>query len=121
MYVDPIKQDPSKMTLSERVEALYEESQCGSWYLDMKPWQRKELSREELYQYAEELFKVIHNLNDFLMEWTLYRCDYDTIDKIQEFLKTSTDKFPTDTEYDEGYKEGYKAAKELIADIMKGA
>lgn len=46
-----------------RLDQISEES-CGCWYLDMRPWQRKDLTKEELYQYAEEMRERLEKIFD---------------------------------------------------------
>lgn len=36
----------------------------GCWYLDMQPWQRQDLSKEELYEYAEQMREIINKVFD---------------------------------------------------------
>ncbi len=48
-------------------ELLYQISDMtctGCWYLDMQPWQRKDLSKEELYEYAEQMRETIIKVFD---------------------------------------------------------
>ena len=47
----------------ERLNLIEEETNV-CWYQDMQPWQRKDLSKEELYEYAEQMRFAIDRICD---------------------------------------------------------
>lgn len=66
-----IKTGTLSLSLEDKVKKyadhLYQISDmtCGScWYLDMQPWQRQDLSKEELYEYAEQMREIINKVFD---------------------------------------------------------
>lgn len=51
----------------DRLDKIAEETTVN-WYQTMLPWQRKELSQEELYKYAEEMRKALERILDITGE-----------------------------------------------------
>lgn len=47
----------------DRLDEIAEETTVN-WYQTMLPWQRKELSQEELYKYAEEMREALERILD---------------------------------------------------------
>lgn len=58
-----------KPTDWERLNLIEEETNV-CWYQDMQPWQRKELSQEELYEYAEQMRLALERIFDLSNEFT---------------------------------------------------
>lgn len=58
-----------KPTDWERLNLIEEETNV-CWYQDMQPWQRKELSQEELYEYAEQMRLALERIFDLSNEYT---------------------------------------------------
>ena len=58
-----------KPTDWERLDLITEETSV-CWYQDMQPWQRKELSREELYEYAEQMRLALDRIFDLSNEYS---------------------------------------------------
>lgn len=58
-----------KPTDWERLNLIEEETNV-CWYQDMQPWQRKELSQEELYEYAEQMRQALERIFDLSNEYT---------------------------------------------------
>ena len=54
-------------TDSQRLDRIAEETEVN-WYQTMQPWQRKDLSKEELYQYAEEMREALERVYDIATE-----------------------------------------------------
>lgn len=71
---DVLPQD--KPTDWERLDLIAEETSV-CWYQDMQPWQRKELSKEELYEYAEQMRLALDRIFDLSNEYSrgLYERD----------------------------------------------
>lgn len=65
-----------KPTDWERLDQIAEETSV-CWYQDMQPWQRKELSKEELYEYAEQMRLALDRIFDLSNEYSrgLYERD----------------------------------------------
>lgn len=64
---DVLPQD--KPTDWERLDLIAEETSV-CWYQDMQPWQRKELSKEELYEYAEQMRLALDRIFDLSNEYS---------------------------------------------------
>ena len=58
-----------KPTDWERLNLITEETDV-CWYQDMQPWQRKELSQEELYEYAEQMRLALDRIFDLSNEYS---------------------------------------------------
>lgn len=71
---DVLPQD--KPTDWERLDLIAEETSV-CWYQDMQPWQRKDLSKEELYEYAEQMRLALDRIFDLSNEYSrgLYERD----------------------------------------------
>lgn len=54
-------------SLEDRLDEIAEET-IVNWYQTMLPWQRKELSQEELYKYAEEMREALERIFDITGE-----------------------------------------------------
>lgn len=52
-----------EVILESRLDQIAEET-YSSWYQDMPHYQREELSREELFQYAEEMREALNRIFD---------------------------------------------------------
>lgn len=52
----------------DRLNIIAEETDVN-WYQKMQPWQRKELSQKELYQYAEEMRIALERIFDIAYEF----------------------------------------------------
>ncbi len=65
--IDVLPED--KPTDWERLN-LIEEETCVCWYQDMQPWQRKDLSKEELYDYAEQMRLALDRIFDLSSEYS---------------------------------------------------
>lgn len=65
-----------KPTDWERLNLIEEETNV-CWYQDMQPWQRKDLSKEELYEYAEQMRLALDRIFDLSNEYSrgLYEKD----------------------------------------------
>ncbi len=65
-----------KPTDWERLDQIAEETSV-CWYQDMQPWQRKELSKEELYEYTEQMRLALDRIFDLSNEYSrgLYERD----------------------------------------------
>lgn len=58
-----------KPTDWERLNLIEEETNV-CWYQDMRPWQRKTLSKEELYEYAEQMRLALERIFDLSNEYS---------------------------------------------------
>lgn len=58
-----------KPTDWERLNLITEETDV-CWYQDIQPWQRKELSKEELYEYAEQMRLALDRIFDLSNEYS---------------------------------------------------
>lgn len=58
-----------KPTDWERLNLITEETEV-CWYQDMQPWQRKDLSKEELYEYAEQMRLALDRIFDLSNEYS---------------------------------------------------
>ena len=56
-----------QQTDSQRLDRIAEETEVN-WYQTMQPWQRKDLSKEELYQYAEGMRQALERIYDITTE-----------------------------------------------------
>ena len=64
-------EDSEDINLDKIVEVQLDEiaeETIVNWYQTMLPWQRKELSQEELYKYAEEMREALERIFDITGE-----------------------------------------------------
>ena len=59
-----------KPTLWDRLHMIIDETDVN-WYQDMCPWQRKDLTKEELFAYAEEMRLALERIFDIAYDFEL--------------------------------------------------
>lgn len=59
----------NKPTDWERLDMITEETSV-CWYQEMQPWQRKDLTKEELYEYAEQMRLALDRIYDLSNEYS---------------------------------------------------
>ncbi len=52
----------------DRLISIYEATDVN-WYQTMQPWQREELTKEELFKYAEEMREALDKIFDIAYEF----------------------------------------------------